>query len=79
VSNFFFSLILQHIKKKLVISFGYYPKYISSIKKQKEKGKEKKSFKEMFIGFCCRKLNKGKLDQIKLVISSNLIHLLPGP
>jgi len=48
----------QNNKKKLVISFGYSPKYISI------KRKEKKSFKKMFIGFCRRKLNKGKLDQI---------------
>ena len=44
-----------------VILFYYCPKYISSIKK-----KEKKSFKKTFIGFCCRKLNKVKLDQINL-------------
>jgi hypothetical protein len=44
VSNFFFSLNLQHIKK-IVISFCYCPKYISSIKKQKKrvKRKEKKN------------------------------------
>ena len=54
VSNFFFSLNLWHIKKN-VISFCYYPKYINSIKK---------AFKKMFIGFYCRKLNKGQLDQI---------------
>jgi len=61
VSNFFFSLILQYIKR-LVILFDYCPKYISSIKKRKEKRKEKKSFKETFIGFYHKKLNKGKLD-----------------
>jgi hypothetical protein len=38
------SLILQHIKKNKInfISFYYCPKYISSIKKEKQK-KEKKS------------------------------------
>jgi len=37
VSNFFFSLILQHIyiKEEEVISFDYYPKYINTIKKEK--------------------------------------------
>jgi hypothetical protein len=47
-------------KKKIIISFYYCSKYISSIKKSKEK----KSFKKMFIGFYRRKLNKGKLDQM---------------
>jgi hypothetical protein len=52
-------------KKKIVVSFYYCSKYISSIKnKKREKKKEKKSFKKTFIGFCRRKLNKGKLDQI---------------
>jgi hypothetical protein len=64
VSNFFFSLNLQHIKK-IVISFCYCPKYISSIKKQKKrvKRKEKKTNK-MYIGFNRKRINKGKLDQI---------------
>jgi hypothetical protein len=46
-------------------------KNISSIKK-KEKKKEKskkQSFKKMFIGFCCRKLNNGKLDQSNLELA----------
>jgi hypothetical protein len=64
VSNFFFSLILQHIKKKLVNLFGYSPKYISNKKERKKERKKEKSFKKMFIGFCARKPNKGKLDQI---------------
>jgi hypothetical protein len=50
-------------KKKIVISFFYCPKYVSRIKKEKQK-ENKKSFKETFIGFCCIELNKGKLDQI---------------
>jgi hypothetical protein len=61
VSNFFFSLILQHIKKKLVISFGYYPKYISSIKKQKEKRKEKKIFQRDVYWFLLQKTKQGKI------------------
>jgi len=62
-------------KKTLVISFGYCPKYINSIRKEKikkqkeKKRKEKKSFKETFIGFCRRKLNKEKLDQINLKLA----------
>jgi hypothetical protein len=39
-------LILQHIKKiktKLAISLGYCSKYISSIKKKREKRKAKKN------------------------------------
>jgi len=40
VSNFFFFLILQHIY--IVISFGFCPKYISCIKKLKEKKKRTK-------------------------------------
>jgi len=38
VSNFFLSLILQHIyiKEEEVISFDYYPKYINTIKKEKK-------------------------------------------
>jgi hypothetical protein len=65
VSNFFFSLNLQHINK-IVISFCYCSKYISSIKnKKKNREKQKKKlFKKTFIRFCCRKLNKRKLDQI---------------
>jgi len=55
MSNFFFSLNLQHIKK-FVILFCYCLKYINSIKKQKKKRKEfwkkkNKSFKKTFIGF----------------------------
>jgi hypothetical protein len=67
VSNFFFSSIFaayQKIKKKLVISFGYCPKYISCIK-----NKNKNRSKKIFIGFCRRKLNKGKLDQINSELS----------
>jgi hypothetical protein len=40
---------------------------ISIASKQKKRRKEKrkeKSFKKTFIGFCRRKPNKGKLDQI---------------
>jgi len=74
VSNFFFSLILQHIKKikKIAISFYYFSKYISSIKNKKKREKrkaKKKSFKKTFIGFCRKKLNKGKLDQINLELA----------
>ena len=36
--------------------------------KKKEK-KKNKSFKKTFIGFCCRKLNKGQLDQINLELA----------
>jgi hypothetical protein len=57
----------QKNNKKLVISFYYCSKYISSIKNKKKREKikaKKKSFKMTFIGFCRRKLNKGKLDQI---------------
>jgi len=61
VSNFFFSLILQHIKKKLVISFGYCPKYISSIKKQKEKRKEKKIFQRDVYWILLQKTKQGKI------------------
>ena len=43
-------------EKKIVISFGYYPKYISSIKKGKRKKKKKVVQKE-------------KLDQINLEFS----------
>jgi hypothetical protein len=32
--------------------------------KRKEKSKKKKLFKKTFIGFCRRKLNKRKLDEI---------------
>ena len=71
VSNFFFSdfAAYQKNKNKFVISFCYCSKYISSIKnlKKKEEKREKqkkKSFKKTFIGFCRRKLNKRKLDQI---------------
>jgi hypothetical protein len=46
-------------KKQIVISFSYCPKYINSIKKRKQNRS-----KNMFIGFCRRKLNKGKLDEI---------------
>jgi len=52
----------QKIKK--IISLCYYPKYISSIKKREKRKERKKSFKKTFIGFCHRKLNKEKLDQI---------------
>ena len=51
-------------KKKLVISFGYCPKYISCIK-----NKNKNRSKKIFIGFCRRKLNKRKLDQINSELS----------
>jgi hypothetical protein len=50
--------------KKLVISLCYCSKYISSIKNKKKREAKKKSFKKTFIGFCRRKLNKRKLDQI---------------
>jgi hypothetical protein len=40
VSNFFFSLNLRHIKK-IVISFCYCSKYISSIKNKKKREKRK--------------------------------------
>jgi hypothetical protein len=69
VSNFFFSLNLRHIKK-IVISFCYCSKYISSIKNKKKERKEKskkKLFKKTFIGFYSRKLIK------QLGITSNLI------
>jgi len=36
----------------------------SKTKKKEKKEKKKKLFKKMFIGFCRRKLNKRKLDQI---------------
>jgi len=70
VSNFFFSLILQHIKKikKIAISFYYFSKYISSIKnkkkKRKEKSKKKNRSKRRLLDSAAKKLNKGKLDQI---------------
>jgi len=43
VSNFFFSLIFAAYQKikKLVISFGYCPKYIISVKNQKKRVKRK--------------------------------------
>jgi len=53
-------------KKKIVISFGFWPKYISGIKKR-----EKKSFKKAFICFCRRKLKKWKL-----LLNSDLLLLL---
>jgi hypothetical protein len=60
-----FLLLLEFAAyKKIVILFCYYLKYISSIKKIKKRKGKKQSFKKMFIGFCRRKLNKGKLDQI---------------
>jgi hypothetical protein len=36
---------------------------------ENRKSKEKKSFKKTFIGFCRRKLNKGKLDQLNSKLS----------
>jgi hypothetical protein len=61
--------------KKIVISFCYCPKYISSIKKQKNKDSiEKRKGKKKnhtFIGFCRWKLNKEKLDNNQFRISSN--------
>jgi hypothetical protein len=53
--------------KIFFISFSYCLKYIGRIKKEgKSKMKKKSRKKKTFIGFCCRKLNKGKLDQINL-------------
>jgi len=37
----------------------------------KNKKKKKKSFKKMFNGFCCRKLNMRKLDQKKMMQINN--------
>jgi len=37
---------------------------VQNISVASKKKKKKKSFKKTFIGFCRRKLNKGKLDQI---------------
>jgi len=56
-SNFFFSSIFAAYQKikKLVISFGYCPKYISCIKNKKKRVKrktKKNSSKKTFIGFC---------------------------
>jgi hypothetical protein len=66
VSNFFFSLNLWHINKKLLFhSVIVQNILVASKKKNKEKRKAKKKlFKKTFIGFCRRKLNKRKLDQI---------------
>jgi len=66
--NLQFLLLLQFAaNKKNVISLCYCSKYISSIKNKKKiknKKAKKKLFKKTFIGFCRRKLNKGKLHQI---------------
>jgi hypothetical protein len=69
-----FLLLLEFAAyKKIIISFCYCPKYISSIKKkkrEKREGKKKnKSFKKIFIGFYRRKLNKEKLDQVNLKLA----------
>jgi hypothetical protein len=41
---------LQHIKKKFVISFCHYPKYISSIKKKlKGKRKEEEQIRRLLV------------------------------
>jgi hypothetical protein len=63
------------VYKKIVISFCYCSKYISSIKKNREKRKAKKKLlKKTFIGFCRRKLNKRKLDQIKSELAQILYY-----
>jgi hypothetical protein len=66
-----FLLLLEFAAyKKIIISFCYCSKYINTIKKKrKEKSKKKNLFKKTFIGFCCRKLNKRKLDQINLELA----------
>jgi hypothetical protein len=42
---------------------------VASKTKKKEKSKKKIVQKKMFIGFCSRKLNKRKLDQINLELA----------
>jgi len=72
VSNFFFSLILQHNKKKIVISFCYCPKYVSRIKKRKTKRKEKIVQRDVY-WFLLDRTKQGKIGSNQLGISSNLI------
>jgi hypothetical protein len=68
------------IKFLLLLEFAAYKKnllfhsvtvqYISTVKnKEKREKQRKKSFKKTFIGFCCRKQNKGKSDQINSELS----------
>jgi hypothetical protein len=63
--------------------FCYYPKYIISIKKKREKREKErqktKSFKKTFNGFCRRKLNKGKLNQINSKLAQLLYPDFGGP
>jgi hypothetical protein len=64
VTNFFFSLSFaayqKNILKKLVILFGYCPKYISSIKK---------FFQKDVYWSLPQKTKQGKLDQINLELA----------
>jgi hypothetical protein len=55
---------LRHIKKKFVISFCYYSKYISTIKKTKEKSKKKKSIQKDVYWILLQKIKQEKLDQL---------------
>jgi hypothetical protein len=71
-------LIFAAYKKK-VISFGFCPKYISCINKKGKQKNKKKSFKKTIIGFCRRKLNKGKLDQINPKLAQILESYYWGP
>jgi hypothetical protein len=41
--------------------------------------KKKSRKKKTFIGFCCRKLNKGKLDQINLEFAKSWYYDYCGP
>jgi len=67
VSTFFFSLISQHNKKKSY--FIWFLSKIYQLHQNKKNKKEKELFKKTFIGFCCRKQNKGKLDLINLALA----------
>jgi len=74
VSKFFFSLNLQHIYKKQILFHFVIVQTISvaSKKKEKREKQKKKLFKKTFIGFCRRKLNKRKFDQL----NSELVQIL---
>jgi hypothetical protein len=70
VSNFFYYLILQHIKK-IVILFAFCPKYISCLKKKQVVQKD-------IYWFLPQKIKQGKIGSNQLRIISNLIILFLG-
>jgi hypothetical protein len=73
VSKFLLLPEFAAYKKKFIISFCHCPKYISSIKKNREKGKGKKKNKSDVYWFLPQKTKQGKIGSNQFRISSNLI------